>query len=112
MSTRSFMPGRAAPQPPRPARRRKPTLAADPPPPPRPGRAARAPPPPAYAGPAADAPAREEPAMRTPSRLAALLALVPVAALAGDAEPGRVLPAGKKPADARLGHVRTLDDKD
>ena len=50
--------------------------------------------------------------MRTPSRLAALLALVPVAAFAGDAEPGRVLPAGKKPADARLDHVRTLNDKD
>jgi dienelactone hydrolase len=50
--------------------------------------------------------------MRTPSRLAVLLALAPVAAFAGDAEPGRVLPAGKKPADARLSHVRTLNDKD
>jgi dienelactone hydrolase len=41
----------------------------------------------------------------------AMLLLFP-ALVAADTEPGRILPAGKKPADVRLTKVRTLNDTD
>ncbi len=48
--------------------------------------------------------------MQRPASLVALL-LLP-ALVAADSEPGRMLPAGKKPADVRLTKVRTLNDTD
>jgi hypothetical protein len=44
--------------------------------------------------------------------LALLLALTTVQVATADADPTRVLPPGRKPADRRFGPPRTLDDKD
>ncbi len=41
-----------------------------------------------------------------------LLALTILPARSADSDPTRVLPSGEKPADSRLGKVRTLNDKD
>src|SRR5215469_14958756 len=41
-----------------------------------------------------------------------LLVLTVAPAWAAESDPTRVLPPGEKPADSRLGKVRTLDDKD
>jgi dienelactone hydrolase len=41
-----------------------------------------------------------------------LLVLTTTPARPGDADPTRVLPPGEKPADSRIGKVRTLNDKD
>jgi dienelactone hydrolase len=41
-----------------------------------------------------------------------LVTLLAAAARPAESDPTRLLPSGKKPADSRLGKVRTLDDKD
>jgi dienelactone hydrolase len=51
--------------------------------------------------------------MKPPALFTALLLTLSVSAVrAADADPTRVLPEGEKPHDARIGKVRTLDDKD
>jgi len=51
--------------------------------------------------------------MKPPTLWSALLLALSVSAIqAADADPTRALPEGEKPHDARIGKVRTLDDKD
>jgi dienelactone hydrolase len=51
--------------------------------------------------------------MKPPALFTALLFAFSISAVrAADADPTRVLPEGEKPLDARIGKIRTLDDKD
>ena len=51
--------------------------------------------------------------MKPPALYSVLLLAFSASAIqAADADPTRVLPEGEKPHDARIGKVRTLDDKD
>ncbi len=50
--------------------------------------------------------------MKLPALFTPLLLSLALTAHAADADPTRVLPDGQKPQDARIGKVRTLNDKD
>ncbi len=50
--------------------------------------------------------------MKLPALSTTLLLSLALTTHAADADPTRVLPDGQKPQDARIGKVRTLNDKD